>query len=159
MNVLLPLPIVSVLIAAASALVLAGHRPWQRAVSLIGTGVALAASVALLVVVERDGVQSTQLGGWVAPIGITLVADLFSALMLVVSMATVLAVLVFAIGQPGVDRSPVFHPVYLMMTAGVALSFLTGDLFNLFVAFEITLVVELRADHPRGSARAGAIRA
>lgn len=140
MNALLPLPIVSVLIAAASALVLAGHRPWQRAMSLIGTGVALAASVALLVVVERDGVQSTQLGGWVAPIGITLVVDLFSALLLVVSMATVLAVLIFAIGQPGVDRSPVFHPVYLTMTAGVALSFLTGDLFNLFVAFEITLV-------------------
>ena len=51
-----------------------------------------------------------------------------------------LAVLVFAIGQPGADADqPVFHPVYLVMTAGVSLSFLTGDLFNLFVAYEITL--------------------
>jgi multicomponent Na+:H+ antiporter subunit D len=90
--------------------------------------------------VESDGVQSVQVGAWPAPIGITLVADMFSALMLVISMATILAVLVFAIGQPGADLDqPVFHPVYLIMAAGVSLSFLTGDLFNLFVAYEITL--------------------
>jgi multicomponent Na+:H+ antiporter subunit D len=60
-------------------------------------------------------------------------------------------VLVFAIGQPGRRRDqPVFHPVYLVMTAGVALSLLTGDLFNLFVAYEITLACELRADHLGG---------
>ena len=44
--------------------------------------------------------QSVTLGGWPAPVGITLVADLFSALMLVIGLITVLAVLVFAIGQP-----------------------------------------------------------
>jgi len=140
MNALIPLPVVVLLVAAAIALVAARSRAVQRAVALVAISVALAASVALLVIVERDGAQSTQLGSWPAPIGITLVVDLFSALMLVVSLATVLAVLVYAIGQPGVDREPVFHPVYLTMSAGVALSFLTGDLFNLFVAFEITLV-------------------
>ncbi len=140
MSALLPLPVVAVLLAAALSLVATGHRWLQRTLSLTGVVTSLAASVALLVLVERDGVRSVQLGGWPAPLGITLVVDLFSALMLVVSLATVLAVLVFAIGQPGVDRSPAFHPVYLTMTAGVALSFLTGDLFNLFVAFEITLV-------------------
>ena len=140
MNALVPLPVVAVLVAAALSLLAAGRRQVQRVLSIAGVASALAASVALLVAVDRDGVQSVQLGGWPAPLGITLVVDLFSALMLVVSLATVLAVLVFAIGQRGVDRSPVFHPVYLTMTAGVALSFLTGDLFNLFVAFEITLV-------------------
>ena len=140
MNALVPLPVVAVLVAAALSLLSAGHRRVQRVLSITGVAAALAASVVLLVAVERDGVQSVQLGGWPAPLGITIVVDLFSALMLVVSLATVLAVLVFAIGQQGVDRSPVFHPVYLTMTAGVALSFLTGDLFNLFVAFEITLV-------------------
>jgi multicomponent Na+:H+ antiporter subunit D len=59
---------------------------------------------------------------------------------LVVSLATVLAVLVFAIGQEGSEGSAVFHPVYLVLAAGVALAFLTGDLFNLFVAFELMLI-------------------
>ena len=75
-------------------------------------------------------------------------------MMLVVSLVTVLAVLVYAIGQPGADRDqPVFHPVYLAMTAGVSLAFLTGDLFNLFVAYEMTLAVQLRADHPGSRTR------
>ena len=137
---LLVLPVVLPLAAAALAMIAVRSRPAQRAIAALSVAAALGAAVALLVEVERHGVQSIQVGAWPAPIGITLVADLFSALMLVVSLATVLAVLVFAIGQPGVDRDqPVFHPVYLALTAGVALSLLTGDLFNLFVAYEITL--------------------
>jgi multicomponent Na+:H+ antiporter subunit D len=82
-----------------------------------------------------------QVGGWPAPFGITLVADLFSGLLLAVSMATVVGVLVYAIGQlaPAVEAR-FFHPLYLTLSAGVAASFLTGDLFNLFVAFEIMLI-------------------
>jgi multicomponent Na+:H+ antiporter subunit D len=68
------------------------------------------------------------------------VADLFSGIMLVVGMATILLVLIYAIDQPGTDEtSPWFHPAYLVLAAGVAASFLTGDLFNLFVAFEVML--------------------
>jgi multicomponent Na+:H+ antiporter subunit D len=53
----------------------------------------------------------------------------------------VLLVLVYAIGQPGTDEAaPSFHPVYLVLTAGVSAAFLTGDLFNLFVAFEVMLM-------------------
>lgn len=140
MRALLVLPMVLPLAAAAMTMIAFRSRPAQRAIAVLAVAGALGAAVALLVEVERHGVQSIQVGAWPAPIGITLVADLFSALMLVVSLATVLAVLVFAIGQPGVDRDqPVFHPVYLVMTAGVALSLVTGDLFNLFVAYEITL--------------------
>src|SRR5690606_25322236 len=102
--------------------------------------VALVAAVLLVIEVDAHGIASTQAGAWPAPIGISLVVDMFSALMLVVSLATVLAVLVYAIGQPGVDADqPVFHPVYLVLTAGVSLALVTGDLFNLFVAYEITL--------------------
>jgi multicomponent Na+:H+ antiporter subunit D len=51
-----------------------------------------------------------------------------------------LAVLVFATGQPGTEKEqPAFHPVYLVLAAGIGLSFLTGDLFNMFVAFEMML--------------------
>ena len=140
MSALLSIPIFVPLAAAALAIIAYRHRNVQRAIAIAAQVVVLVDAVLLLMAVESDGVQSVQVGAWPAPIGITLVADMFSALMLVISMATILAVLVFAIGQPGADLDqPVFHPVYLIMAAGVSLSFLTGDLFNLFVAYEITL--------------------
>ncbi|MEX0768151.1 MAG: Na+/H+ antiporter subunit D [Microthrixaceae bacterium] len=140
MSVLVVLPIVIPLCAAAVAIIAYNHRNLQRVVAVGALLAVVIDAVFLLLAVEKDGVQSIQMGGWAAPIGITLVVDMFSALMLVISMVTVLTVLIYAIGQPGADKDqPVFHPVYLVMTAGVALSFTTGDLFNLFVAYEITL--------------------
>jgi len=136
---LLPLTVIAPLLFAAFTVVLHRSRAAQRALSVTGLVVALAAAVAVLVDVERNGTSAVTLGGWPAPIGITLVADLLSALLLVVALIAILAVLIFAIGQRGCDESPAFHPVYLTLAAGIALSFVTGDLFNLFVAFEVTL--------------------
>ncbi|MEI2696872.1 MAG: Na+/H+ antiporter subunit D [Microthrixaceae bacterium] len=141
MNALLAVPVLVPLAAAGACVVAYRHRLAQRLIALGALAVVLVDAVVLLARVEADGVQVAQIGAWPAPIGITMVADLFSALLLVISVATVLAVLVFAIGQPGADDDqPVFHPVYLVLSAGVAMSFLTGDLFNLFVAYEVTLV-------------------
>ena len=96
--------------------------------------------MALLVVVDRDGPVSSAAGGWPAPLGITLVADRLSAMMLVVAAVMLLSVLVYAIGQPGAERNHVgFQSVYLILAAGVAAAFLTGDLFTLFVAIEMML--------------------
>ena len=140
MRVLLPLPIVLPLVAAALSLTL--HR-WPALQRVLGVGVMIAtltSSVALFLAVDGDGIGATQVGGWPAPFGITLVADLFSAVMVVVSNAVVLAVLVYAIGHDTTrDAGTFFHPIYLTMAAGVSASFLTGDLFNLFVAFEVML--------------------
>ena len=84
------------------------------------------------------------IGGWLPPWGITMVVDQFSSLMLVVSSAVSLAVLVYATGQgmaDGDQDAPVsiFHPTYLILVAGVSNAFLSGDLFNLYVGFEILL--------------------
>jgi multicomponent Na+:H+ antiporter subunit D len=85
-------------------------------------------------------VVAVQAGGWPAPVGITLVADRLAAIMLALAALTLLCVLVYAIGQPGAESTHVgFHPVYLVLASGVASAFLTGDLFNLFVAFEVML--------------------
>ena len=87
-----------------------------------------------------NGTLVAEAGGWPAPLGITLVADRFAAILLVVAEVTLLAVLVYAIGEPGAERNHVgFQSAYLVLAAGVAASFLTGDLFNLFVAFEMML--------------------
>ena len=100
----------------------------------------MAIAVVILVGVDDDGIAVVQAGGWPAPIGITLVADRLSALMLLTASVVLLAVLVYAIGQPGVERNHVgFQSVYMILAAGVSAAFLTGDLFNLFVAIEMML--------------------
>ena len=97
-------------------------------------------SIVLLVAADRDGPLVMQSGGWPAPIGITLVVDRLSGIMLTVGSLMLLAVLVFAIGQPGAERNHVgFQSTYLIMAAGVAGSFVVGDLFTLFVSFEMML--------------------
>ncbi len=141
MNVLVPFPVVVPLLAAGLSLALHRRASLQRALGIGVMTLTVGATVVLLLRVEDDGPVSVQVGGWPAPLGITLVADLFSAIMLVVSTTMVLAVLVYAIGSPlTADEGQVFHPVYLVLAAGVSASFLTGDLFNLFVAFEVMLV-------------------
>ena len=140
MKVLLPLPIVLPIAGAALSILLGGSRRVQRAIALTTLTAVMGLAVALLVVVDRDGPVVTGAGGWRAPLGITLVADRLSALMLVAAAVMLLAVLVYAIGQPGAERNHVgFQSVYLILAAGVAAAFLTGDLFTLFVAIEMML--------------------
>ncbi|HVL28573.1 MAG TPA: Na+/H+ antiporter subunit D [Acidimicrobiales bacterium] len=140
MRVLVPLPIVLPLLGAGISLAFHRRPRAQRALGVAVLAATLAGTIALLVRVEADGPVAVHVGAWAAPVGITLVADLFAALMLVVSAAVVLAVLVYAIGSPRTaDEALFFHPVYLILAAGVAASFLAGDLFNLFVAFEVML--------------------
>lgn len=139
-----PLPVVAPLVMAGVALMLNGRAPVQRALSVLTLTTTTVVSVLLLFAVDSRDVVVVQLGGWPAPLGISLVADRLAALLLVTSQGVLLAVLLYAIGQ-GVASSGrraafgVFHPAYLVLAAGVSLSFLTGDLFNLFVAFEVML--------------------
>jgi multicomponent Na+:H+ antiporter subunit D len=137
---LVPVPIVLPLLGAAVSILVGRSRVAQRAVGVSILVVVTVVAVVLLVTVDRDGPLVAQAGGWPAPLGITLVADRFAAIMLVIGSLTLLSVLVFAIGEPGAERNHVgFQSVYLVLTAGVAASVLTGDLFTLFVAFVMML--------------------
>ncbi len=134
--------VVAVPLLAAGLTVLVGKRlVAQRILAALGVSFTLGAAIALLIETDRDGPVVAQMGGWTAPAGITLIADRFSAIVLTVSAAMLVAVLVYAIGQLGRDAVDWwFHTKYLVLTAGVALSLLTGDLFNLFVGFEMMLI-------------------
>ena len=143
-RVLVPLPVVLPLLAAAINVLLARSQALQRVVSVVALSGVLATAVVLVREADRSGATVVQLGGWAAPAGISLVADRLSTLLLAVSSGVLLAVLVYAIGQ-GITEGrrttvAVFHPCYLVLSAGIAMAFLTGDLFNLFVAFEVMLV-------------------
>ncbi len=129
------------LAGTAVCFVLAASPRIQRAVALAcSVAVTVAASV-LLVHVDLDGPVTTSMGGWPDAISITFIADRLGALMLVVGNLMMLAVLVYAFAQGAKDeRSPWYAPAYLALIAGVSGAFLAGDLFNLFVCFEILLM-------------------
>jgi multicomponent Na+:H+ antiporter subunit D len=117
----------------------------------------------LLVAAVQSGPIVITVGSWPVPLGITLVVDPLSALMLLTSMSVTLAVLVYAIGQGSADGSEetplsIFHPTFLVLIAGVSNAFLAGDLFNLYVGFEVLLMasyVLLTLGGSRSRVRAG----
>ncbi len=140
MNALVPLPIVLPLFAAALTVVLGRFRNVQRAIALLTLSAVVGVSIALLVEVDDESVLVMEAGGWAAPLGISYVVDRLSAIMLVTSSTMLLVVLIYAIGQKGVESDHVgFSPLYLVLATGVSASFITGDMFNLFVAFEMML--------------------
>jgi multicomponent Na+:H+ antiporter subunit D len=128
-------------VLGAGLSMIAGRVRWlQRLIGLSVLSAMMVFSILLLLEVDREGTIATQVGAWPAPIGITLVADRFSAIMLVLACLMLLTVLVYAIGQPGAERNHVgFTSVYLVLAGGLCATFLTGDLFTLFVAFEVML--------------------
>jgi len=144
MSVLVALPVLLPLLAAALSLV-AGRSPRvQRLLGVVVLSVIAVVAAVLLVHADQTGPVVLRLGGYGPPFGITLVADRLSSLLLLVSALVTLAVLIFSIGQRITDfgrrtASTAFHPMYLVLCAGVSLAYLTSDLFNLFVAFEIML--------------------
>ncbi len=144
-EVLAPLPVLLPLLGAAGTLLVSGHPTFQRALSTAVLAAVLAVSVALLFIADAEGATSVSVGGWPVPLGIVLVVDRLSALMLVVASTVALGVLVFAVGQgvaDGSEETPlsIFHPTFLVLIAGVGNAFLAGDLFNLYVGFEILLM-------------------
>ncbi|MCK9872283.1 Na+/H+ antiporter subunit D [Nocardiopsis dassonvillei] len=162
----IPLPVVLPLFAAGVKLALGIRWPrLQQALSVISLALVLVIGLVLMLGSHAYGPQVVQVGGWEAPIGITLVADRLSALMVTVSAAITLAVLVYSIGQGMAGKAEVaplsvYQPTYLILVAGVSNAFLAGDLFNLYVGFEILLTasyVLLTLGGTQSRMRAGAI--
>ncbi|MBT2380786.1 Na+/H+ antiporter subunit D [Streptomyces sp. ISL-111] len=146
MNALVPLPVLLPLCATGLSLTFGTRmQRFQRFISVAVLTAVLALSIILMIAADRHGPLSVHLGDFAPPLGITLVADRLTGLMLTVSSAVTLCVLIYSIGQGMTDRDKetpvaVFHPAYLILVAGVSCTFLAGDLVNLFVSFEIMLV-------------------
>ena len=104
MTWLVPLPIVLPLVGAALSILMGRSRPAQRVIGITILAALTVLSVVLLVEVDREGTLVAEAGGWPGPLGITLVADRFAAVLLVVAEVALLAVLVYAIGQPGAEH-------------------------------------------------------
>ncbi|MCL2850559.1 MAG: Na+/H+ antiporter subunit D, partial [Micrococcales bacterium] len=150
MSWLVPLPVILPLLGAGLTLALFGRPRLQKFVSVTTLTTVLAVSVTLLVAV-CDGPLVLEIGGWAGrgdpAVGIVVVADRLSALMLTVSAAVTLCVLVYSQAQGDDEETTaqrlgpvsIYHPTYLILTAGVANAFVSGDLFNIYVGFEALL--------------------
>ncbi len=152
-------PIVLPLAAAALTLVLDERRRETRAaISFITTAILLLTALALLFLASAAGPHQGAatvyaLGDWPAPFGIVLVADRLSAMMLALASILALAALMFSLARWN-RAGPRFHALFLLLLMGVNGAFLTGDLFNLFVFFEVLLAASYGlALHGSGVAR------
>ncbi|WP_371060068.1 monovalent cation/H+ antiporter subunit D [Rhodosalinus sp. 5P4] len=135
------LPVVlPALMASVLVLALRHHLDLQRIFSIAGT-VALAGLGVVLMAMAHDGTVSVyELGDWSAPFGIVLVLDRLSAMMLMLTAAIALVVVLYAVGSGWDARGQHFHALFQFQLMGISGAFLTGDLFNLFVFFEVLLI-------------------
>lgn len=146
MNITQLAPLCVIILFAAAAITFISKRDAvQRRIAFAAVTLTLIFEALLLASVWDAEPQAVHLGGWQAPFGIVMVVDQLSALMLLVSSTISLAVLVFATGQNLQDEDDevpisVFYPTYLLLLGGVSNAFLAGDLFNLYVGFEILLM-------------------
>jgi multicomponent Na+:H+ antiporter subunit D len=141
MKALLVLPIVLPLLTAATALLAWRWRTVQRTLGVIGTASVLAVGLMLLQSVWHYGIQSDQMGSWPAPFGITLVADLLSAVMVVLAGLMGLAVAIYSLASIDQQHEAFgYYPLLHILLMGVCGAFLTGDIFNLYVWFEVMLI-------------------
>jgi multicomponent Na+:H+ antiporter subunit D len=162
---LVALPVAVPLVGAGLTLAFSRRPRIQRLITVVVLTVVLVVAVALLVATNANGIIVTSVGGWGAPIGIPLVVDRLSALMLLVSSLVILCVLLYSLAQgvaDGDEGAPlaIYHPTYLVLAAGVANAFLSGDLFNIYVGFEMLLAasfVLLTLGGTRERIRAGTI--
>jgi multicomponent Na+:H+ antiporter subunit D len=138
---LLALPVLIPLAACALSAALYARPTAQRIITGVAAGAMLLAAAALVAEVLRRGVIASQMGDWPAPFGITLVVDLFSAAMVAITALMYAAIAAYAPSDAGVRREEaLWHPLLAGLVLGVAGSFLAGDLFNLYVWFEVMLI-------------------
>jgi multicomponent Na+:H+ antiporter subunit D len=134
-------PLLVPLVTAVLALVTRSWPRLQAAVSVAGVLAFAGAVAALALAVLPDAVFVYQVGNWSAAVGIVFVADALSAFMLVLAAVVAVPALLFSVVHVGeFGQSLSYHAFFHFMLAGVAGAFLTGDLFNLFVWFEVMLM-------------------
>lgn len=111
-----------------------------RVASVTGTVLLLAIAIGLAVMAADGTIHVYRLGDWPAPFGIVLVLDRLSALMVLLTAVLALIVLTHAIATGWDARGRHFHALFQFQLMGICGAFLTGDIFNLFVFFEVLLI-------------------
>lgn len=140
MTWLLALQILLPFVAAVASWLLRAGRGGQILPVLATLG-SLGLAMALVAAVATEGVVAGQMSAWPAPFGITLVADYLSAAMVLITAIIGAAVTIWSLAEIGAEpRRAGFYPLLMMLLGGVTGAFLTGDIFNLYVWFEVLVI-------------------
>lgn len=141
MNNLVVLPLLIPLLTAVILIFLSKRVKVQRWISLISVFLNMLSVVLLINQVQDKGIQTLYMGGWLPPYGIVFVADMFALLLVMTTLVVAAGCLLYAFRTIGEQREKYyFYPFVQFILAGVIGSFITGDLFNLFVCFEVMLI-------------------
>ncbi len=141
MTNLIILPILIPLFTGAILIFLNKRIMAQRVVATISSIITIIAAWLIVQKVRTDGIQSLNVSSWEAPFGITLVSDMFSALLVLTTSIIAFVCLIYSFKTIGVEREKYyFYAVFNFLLVGVNGAFTTGDIFNLFVFFEVMLM-------------------
>ena len=138
---MIALPVIIPMAAAAMCLMLWSKARPQAFIAIVSSTITLAVSVAMLDVARTGQIQVVHFGSWTAPFGISFAADILSAIMVTLCSIVGLCVVVFSVGA--IDRLRAgngMYPLSLCLIAAVNGAFLTADIFNLYVWFELMLL-------------------
>lgn len=134
-------PLLIPLCAAALTALLRTHIAAQRVVGVSASASLLAVGLMLVARTADGSILVTQMGDWAAPFGIALVVDAFSAIMLAIAGLMALSVSIYAMGPDAAARDRAgFQPLFHSLMLGVCGAFVAGDVFNLYVWFEVMLI-------------------
>ncbi|MEK4348231.1 Na+/H+ antiporter subunit D [Paenibacillus sp. FSL P4-0184] len=141
MNNLLVLPLLIPAFTAVILIFLKERVDLQRIISAVSVFLNILVAGIIVYQVSTKGIQTLYMGGWLPPYGIVFVADMFAALLVLIGAIVGAACLFFSFASIGEERERFYYyPFFHFLLTGVFGSFLTGDLFNLFVCFEVLLV-------------------
>lgn len=135
------LPIIIGLTTAIVAMMAWRNQRLQKLSTIVGCAVLTVVSIVLLLIVSKHGILVCYVSNWKAPYGITLVVDFFSAMMLFLTALSGLCVSIYAAAD--INRQQIisgFYPAFCLLLTGLNGAFVTGDLFNLYVWFEVSVI-------------------
>ena len=134
-------PVVVCLLFGATLLMARKRVDWHPWVAIPGFVLLFAADVLLLLKVAAEGPQTMMMGSWIAPFGIAFTVDMLGALFATTAGFVALAASIYAtFSMSRTERRYGFFPFLFLMIGGVSGAFLTGDVFNLYVWFEVLLI-------------------
>lgn len=140
-NNLLLLPIIIPFFTAMVLLFARKNVMYQRTVTMIGLIAAIVSAFYMLNIVYVDGPQTVTFGSWPAPFGITMISDMMSILLVVTTLVLTFFIVWYSFSAIGIEREKFYYyPGIMFILTGINGAFTTGDIFNLFVFFEVFLM-------------------
>ena len=141
MNLIIVLPIIIPLSFAIFMLFFWKNVKVHKIMSVVGLIFSLTAAIILFLDVNNSGIISLQVGSWQAPFGISLVADLLASIMVLITAVIGFTVAIYSLSSMDEQREKfLYYPLLQILLMGINGAFLTGDIFNLYVWFEVMLI-------------------